>query len=102
MASIKSTESTATTDETKQLVKVVFTPQVPNPADQHDVEVVFEVRRVEAGHLDDDPYAVLLLSSTRVDTREPYTLSVEQRDAVSDAAIVKVSEEDGHDWTEGA
>ncbi len=99
MATIKSTQLDQTTDSTKRLARVLFTPQVPNPANQHDVEVVFEIRRVEAAHLGGEPYAVMLLSSTRMDTREPYTLSTEQRDAIADAALTKVAEEDDTGWS---
>jgi hypothetical protein len=95
MPTIKSTRLSETTDGKKRLAKVLFTPQVPNPACQFDVEVTFEVRRLDAAHLDGDPYAVILLSCTRVDTREPYTLSDEQKDAVIDSACVAAAEADG-------
>ncbi len=101
MATIKSTTLDTTTDGKKRLAKVIFTPQVPNPANQPDVEVVFEVRKVEAAHLDGEPYAVVgPLSCTRMDTRQPYVLSDEQQEAVIDAAIVRAAEEDGLSWTD--
>jgi len=95
MATIKKTTLSKSTDGTQRLAKVRFTPQVPNPANQHDVEAVFEVKKVEAAHLDGDPYAVVLLSCTNVDTREPYVMSREQRDAVIKAALVEAAEKDG-------
>ena len=100
MASIKSTQLTQTTDGDKRLAKVIFTPQVPNPAGQPDVEVVFEVRETEAIHLSSHrPYAVIgPLSCTRMDTRELYTLSNEQRDAVVEAVIIRAAEMDDPDW----
>ena len=81
------------------LVKVVFTPQTPDPANEPDVEVVFEVRRVGAINMDEDPYAVILMSSTRTDTREPYLLSEEQRDEVSDTALERVANDDAAAWS---
>jgi hypothetical protein len=99
MATIKSTTLTETSDGARRLAKVQFTPQVPNPADQHDVEVVFEIRRLNAPHLEGEPYAVVgPLSVTRTDTREPYTLSEEQRSEVIDAAISEAAEDDGLGW----
>lgn len=77
----------------RPLATVVFTPQVPNPAAQADVEVVFEVLKCQAAHLDGEPYAVVgPLSCTLTDTREPYTLSQPQRKAVIDAALVAAAE----------
>lgn len=99
MATIKSTKLDTTTDGSKKLAKVIFTPQVPNPANQHDVEVVFQVKRVDSPLLDGTPYAVIgPLSSTRMDTREPYVLSEEQQDAVIEAALIEASENDGFGW----
>jgi len=95
MGTITSTRLSRTTDGRKKLVKVKFTPHVPDPANQHSVEVVFEVRTVEAAHLEAEPYAVVVLSSTRSDTREAYTLSEPQKDAAIEAALVAAAEDDG-------
>ncbi len=101
MATIKSTKLEQSTNGKKHLAKVIFTPQVPDPANQPDVEVIFEVRKVEAAHLDGEPYAVVgPLSCTRMDTRQPYALSDEQQEAVIDAALVRTAEEDGLSWTD--
>jgi hypothetical protein len=95
MATIKKVGLSNTPDGTKRIAKVLFTPQVPNPAQQHDVEVVFEIKKLDAAHLEGDPYAVFLLSSTRTDTREPYVLSDEQKDVVVKAAGIQAAEDDG-------
>jgi hypothetical protein len=83
-----------TSPEGQKLVKVTFTPHVPNPAQQADIEVVYEVMVVQSAMLDADPFALVQLSATREDTREPYTLSREQREAVVEAATLAVAEED--------
>lgn len=98
MATIKSSKVSTAADG-RQIARVVFTPQVPNPAAQSDVEVVFEIQKAEAAHLSCDPYAVVgPLSCTTMDTREIYNLSKEQRKAVIQAALAIVAEEDGHAW----
>lgn len=81
----------------RRVIRVTFTPQVPNPAAQSDVDVVFEVlRSEEMRYTKGIPYAVLgPLSCTLVDTREPYILSRTQYKAVALAAIVAVGEADG-------
>jgi len=95
MATIKST----TLDETpagKRLAKVVFQPQGPNPAKEPDIEVVFEMKKLDAVHLDAEPYGVIgPLSCTRTDTREHYRLTEEQRDACIEAAMGATAEADG-------
>ena len=69
---------------------------MPNPAAQADVEVVFEVQKCQAAHLDGEPYAVVgPLSCTLTDTREPYNLSRPQRGVVIDAALVAAAEFSG-------
>jgi len=93
MPTIKSV-TPETSPEGYRLVKVVFTPQVPNPARQCDVEVVFNIMKLEAGHLATTPYAVFLVSSTRMDTRVIYPLSNEQSKAASEAALIRVAEDD--------
>ena len=92
MGTIKRTERDVSPDGEIQLVKVTFTPQVPNPAKQFDVEAVFHIERVEAGLLDPDQLAALLLSCTRTDTREPYTMSEPQRKVVFAAAVSEAAE----------
>lgn len=80
----------------RRIATVVFTPQVPNPATQADVEVVFEVQKCQAVHLDLDPYAVVgPISCTLTDTREPYNMSRPQRGAVIDAVLVAAAEFSG-------
>ena len=72
----------------KNLCKVLFTPDSPEPARQFSVEAVFEVKRVDTVRLDgQDPYAVFLISCTRTDTREPYPLTEQQRDVLVEAAL---------------
>lgn len=98
MATIKRTRIQVATDGRKT-ASVVFTPQVPNPATQSDVEVIFEVQKCGAAHLDGDPYAVIgPLSCTLMDTREPYILSMPQRQAVIEAAIVAAAETEVTFW----
>lgn len=83
----------------RRLAKAVFGPEVPNPARQADVEVIFQVKRADAVHLDGEPYAVIgPLSCTLVDTRESYTLSAEQMDAVTTACLIAAAEDDGLEW----
>lgn len=92
-ATLKRTQVQESTDGRK-IVIVVFTPQVPNPASQADIEVVFEVQRADAAHLDQDPIGLVgPLSCTRTDTREVHTLSKPQRKVVVDAALVAIAEE---------
>ena len=80
----------------RRVIRVVFTPQVPNPAAQSDVEVIFEVLRPEEMYVEGVPYAVLgPLSSTLVDTREAYALSQPQQRAVAIAALGAVGEAEG-------
>lgn len=93
MSTIKKINIEPTTDGRKRLVKVTFTPQVPDPANQFDVEVVFQVFLVDSG-LFQNSYGVLCLSCTRMDTREHYTMSEEQRDGITEAALIAVGEED--------
>lgn len=98
MATIKRSKIEEAADGRK-LATVLFTPQVPNPAAQADVEVIFEVQKSDAVHLHGDPWAVIgPLSCTLTDTREPYTLSKEQRKVVIAAALVVASEAEGIDW----
>lgn len=97
MATIRASALDETADGRK-VVRVRFTPQVPNPAAQSDVEVFFEVTKVDDCSLDGDPYAVVFLSSTLVDTREPYPLSKTQRDLTIQAAVRAASEAKGLHW----
>mgnify|MGYP001551038135 CR=1 FL=1 len=88
MANIKTTEVGVTTDQTKRVVAVRFTPHGPNPARLGDVEVIFEIKRSDnISLLGQDPFALILLSCTDCDTRQPYALSNPQRNAVIDAAM---------------
>jgi len=83
----------------RRIASVLFTPQVPNPAAQSDVEVIFEVQKSDTIHLHGEPYAVIgPLSCTLVDTREPYTLSKDQRHAVIMAALAAAADADGIPW----
>jgi hypothetical protein len=79
----------------RKLVKVVFTPQTPNPAAEPDVEVVFEIKKAETVSLDADPLGAVIRSCTQMDTREPYTLTTAQWDAVVEAALEKAAEDEG-------
>lgn len=98
MATIKRAKMQTAADGRK-LATVVFTPQVPNPAAQSDVEVVFEIQKCDAAHLDGEPWAVIgPLSCTQMDTREPYTLSKPQRQATIQAAIVAAAEAQSTFW----
>lgn len=89
-------------DETadgRKIARVVFTPQVPNPAAQSDVEVIWEIQKSEDVSLEGDPYAIIgPLSCTLVDTREPYVMSQTQRQAVIRAALSAASEAEGANW----
>lgn len=98
MATIKRVTFHGSTDGRQQLAKVVFTPQVPDPANQHDVEVVFEVKKYDGGIMDTDSYAVILLSATNVDTREPYALSREQRSTVIEEVVSQAQDHDSDLW----
>ena len=95
MATINLSEVQEAADGRK-LVLVVFSPQVPNPASQSDVEVIFEYQQVQAAHLDGEPFAIIgPLSCTLADTREPYVMSKPQRQAVVEAALIAVAEAHG-------
>ena len=76
----------------RELVCVTFTPSVPNPAQQCDVDTIFDFVRSEAFHPVGDPFALVQISCTLVDSREPYTLSRTQRDAVIQSALDKLAE----------
>ena len=79
--------------------QVTFTPQVPDPAQEESVVVVYCVRPVESAVLRDDAYAAFMESpATRSETRVPYILSTEQREAVEDAAIATAANDDGLGW----
>jgi len=92
VATIKKS-TTETTPQGVFLVKVLFTPQTPEPAKESDVEAVFEVRRCDGSLLENDRYVVIPLSCTRKDTREPYQMSKEQRDVCIDVAVGRVTED---------
>lgn len=98
MATIKRSKFEEAADGRK-IATVIFTPQVPNPATQADVEVIFEVQKCDAVHLHGDPYAVIgPLSCTLTDTRETYNLSKDQRKVVIAAALTVASEAEGIHW----
>lgn len=100
MATIKRSNIEVVADGRK-VAKVQFTPQVPNPAAQSDVEVVFEVQKSNSVHFNHEgtPFAVIgPLSCTLVDTREPYTLSKDQRQVVIQAALDAAAEAEEIDW----
>lgn len=82
----------------KKYVEVTFTPQVPDPAQEESVVVVFSVRACDTPSLQEDAYAVFLVSSTRCETRQPYTLADEQLEALEDAAINLAANDDGFGW----
>jgi len=80
----------------KRLARVVFRPQGPDPSTYPEVEVIFEIKKVDAIHLEGHPYAVIgPLSITRMDTRQTYGINDEQLDVVINAALEKAAEEDG-------
>lgn len=85
------------TADGRRVVEVAFTPGAPDGDTQEDVVVVFEVQDVSAAHLDPCPYGMLLLACSRIDSREPYALTKEQRSEALQVAIIKVAEEDGLD-----
>ena len=92
MTSIRSSKIDETADGRK-IARVVFTPLVPNPAAQSDVEVIWEVQKSEEVNLDGDPYAIIgPLSCTLMDTRENYVMSQTQRQAVIRAALSAASD----------
>jgi len=98
MATIKRA-TVGTSADGRRIVSVTFTPQVPNPASQADVEVIFEVQKSDMIHLHGDPYAVIgPLSCTLTDTRETYVLSKPQRQAVIQAALTATASADGISW----
>lgn len=97
MATIKRSKIEEAADGRK-LATVVFTPQVPNPAAQADVEVIFEIEKVESLTLDGDPWFLTPLSCTQMDTREPYILSDVQRKVVKQAAVQVASDTKGFSW----
>ena len=82
----------------KRFVEVLFRPQVPDPAQEESVMVVFSVRECNVPSLRGDVYAAFLESSTRAETRTPYVLSTEQREACEDAAINLAGDDDGLGW----
>lgn len=91
---------TETAVDGTRLVKVRFRPQVENPASQAEIEVVFELKHNP--HFlfkEQDPVVLFLLSATTIDTREPYTLSREQRTEVLEAALGVAATDDGEDWS---
>lgn len=97
--SIKNTRIEPTTDGHKRLVKVTFTPEVPDPSNQFDVEVIFQVWEVDINITSpQDAYAIFFLSSTRKDTREHYVLSESQREGVVVAALSALADEDAADY----
>ena len=71
----------------RKTVKVTFTPEVPNPAAQADVEVIFQVEESDDIHPNGEPYALIPLSCTTTDTREHYALSKPQQREVFQAAL---------------
>jgi len=91
MGTIRRIERGASPNGEMKLVKVLFTPQVPNPAKQFDVEAVYQVELLD-GVLDDDKVVISPLSCTRTDTREPYVMSESQRKAVILAAAEAAAE----------
>jgi len=97
MATIKRSAIEEAADGRK-LATVLFTPQVPNPASQADVEVIFEIEKVENMSLDGDPWFLTPLSCTLTDTREPYILSGTQRKVVRQAAVQVASDAKGLTW----
>jgi hypothetical protein len=86
------------TSDGRKVVRIRFTPQVPNPAAQSDVEAFFEVIKVDDLTLEGDPYAVIPLSCTQVETREPYTLSKDQKRVLILAALRTASEAKDLHW----
>lgn len=97
MATIKSTHCFQSADG-RRYAEVVFSPQVPNPAQEEDVVVVFSVRTCDIPSLQNDPYAAFFESATRVKTRTPYVLSREQREAIENRAIEVAGEDDNLGW----
>jgi len=92
-ASINRVRTERSADREKSLVKVRFTPQGPNPAQQTPVEAVFEYQDLD-GYVEDKlPLALIPLSCTTCDTREPYRMSKPMRNAVLQAAMEKIAEE---------
>ena len=91
MATIKKV-TTEVTPRGVLLVKVLFTPQTPEPAKESDVEAVFEVLKWDTSLLDNDRYVMVPLSCTRKDTREPYLMSKEQRNVCIDVAMEQMTE----------
>jgi hypothetical protein len=87
------------TADGRKVVSVRFLPQVANPAAQSTVEVVFEVQRCPAPHLDEEPYVLIgPISCTLTDTRELYPLSTEERRLIIEFALQALPETPFNFW----
>lgn len=79
-----------TTDGRKTLM-MRFERETPE-SDSPVVEVIYEVTDSEVSLFTDPVSVLVLLSATRTDTREPVTLTVNERRQVVQAAVAKLSE----------
>lgn len=91
-AAIKGAIIEPSVDNTKVLVKVRFTPHTPNPAKQTDIEAVYEIKTLEVYMEGKEPLALVPLSCTSCDTRRPYIMTEPMADAVLQAAMTVVAE----------
>ena len=82
----------------KRYIEVILTPQVPDPAQEESVRVVFGARTAEVPMLKNDPYVLTFVSSNRRDIGTPYVLSDEQQEACEDAALLEAGNDDGLGW----
>jgi len=82
----------------RRLIHVVFEQESPD-ADAPTIEVVYELRYPEDFTLDNQHAKILIpLSATRRDTREPYSLTREEADAVHQVASAYAAELTSDSW----
>lgn len=74
------------------LVKTTFEAE-PSDPDTYSIEVIYEVHRPgdEDFTIEGEPFFMERLSCTRMDTRQPITLSADKINAVKQAVISKVA-----------
>ena len=90
-ANIKESRVEQTIEGTRNIVKVRFLPQVPNPAKQTDIEAVYEFRSLDVYIEDKEPLALTLLSCTLCDTREPFEMPRPMGDVITQQAMLEIS-----------
>lgn len=81
-----------TSADGRRIIKVTFQRQAPD-SNAPWVEAVYYLYWPEDFSLKGDPFVLMPLSSTRIDTREPVTLTREEINATLEAAVVRAATE---------